>query len=638
MNDFFRTLLDSTNEILAAAIVIVATSLLLYNLTRNLTNRVARTSAIVLGCVTIAYVGDVLMILEPTVETFEVLLRLQWVGLAFIPAATYHLSDALLATTGLPSRGRRRRAVRLLYGVGSAFLLLSAFSNLLFEPQQIGQMVSLTAGPVMTVYVAYFIPANVLALINVWRARQRCLTRSTQRRMTYLLIALLMPSVGIFPYSILLEPGDEFTLGALALVNLGNVIVILMLLLLAYPLSFFGSKIPDRVVKAELLSFMLRGPATGMLALAIIVLTEPATEIVGVIGRDFMPFAVVATILLWQWGVDVALPYLERVLIYNQEDDEQLSKLQHLSERLLTRSDLNQLLEATLEAACDYLQVEQAFVAAIIDRRPEFVRAIGGVRLTEDALTEEMDPMVDRFYDSSPLTPQRLGGYWVVPLFSNRLSGADDRPALIGMMGIEAEGDTFALEAEERDIVRVFVRRAARTLDDMLLQTEIYAALEGLLPQIAITRGRADEVEYRPGRNGRYGQTLPERDQVVEQVHAALRHYWGGPGLTSSRLLELQVINVRLPENENNAVKALRDVLGAAIETLRPSGERDYKSPEWLLYNILTLRFIDNKKARETARRLYISEANLYRKQNAAIEAVADAIIEMEQETQSANT
>ncbi len=634
MDDFLRTVLESLSEILAAGIVIVATSLLLYNLSRNLNNRIARVSAFVLGCVTAVYIGDVLTGLEPTLATWQGIKRFQWVGLAFIPAATFHLSDALLATTGLPSRGRRRRVARLLYGVGGFFMLMAFFTNVLIEPVIIGDFVSLRAQPLFALYITYFVVVNAVAVINTWRARQRCLTRSTKRRMTYLLVSLLMPSIGIFPYSTLLPAGQEFTLLALVMVNMGNIIVILMLLLLAYPLSFFGSRHPDRIVKAELLRFMLLGPATGMLALAVIQLTEPTTQIIGVIGRDFMPFAVVAMILVWQWGVNVSLPYLERVMIYNHEDDEQLSKLQHLSERLLTRTDLMQLLEATLEALCNYLRVEVAFTAIIVDRRPEFIKSVGDFNLSEAALTGDMDSLIERFHQDAPYTPQPYDGYWMLPLYSGRMRNEAGQRALIGMMGVLANRNELEGEPEMRSMLRVFTRRAARTLDDLLLQTEVYAALEGLLPQFTVTRSRAAEVEYRPGREVAYNlPTLPEREGVVEQVHAALRHWWGGPGLNSSRLLELQAVQNRLAESEDNAVKALRDVLIAAIESLRPDGERDYRSQEWLFYNILTLRFIENKKARDTARRLYVGEATLYRKQNAAIEAVADALLALERES-----
>ncbi len=88
-----------------------------------------------LGFVTIAYLCD----------TFScrwgrgrgriiAMLRVQWIGIAFMPAALFHLSDALLATTGLPSRGRRRRVIRILYMISAVFLLSAAFSNVLIQP------------------------------------------------------------------------------------------------------------------------------------------------------------------------------------------------------------------------------------------------------------------------------------------------------------------------------------------------------------------------------------------------------------------------------------------------------------------------------------------------------------------------
>jgi hypothetical protein len=61
-------------------------------------------------------------------------------------------------------------------------------------------------------------------------------------------------------------------------------------------------------------------------------------------------------------------------------------------------------------------------------------------------------------------------------------------------------------------------------------------------------------------------------------------------------------------------------------------------SPEWTIYNILDLRFIERIKVRDVAMRLAMSEPDLYRKQRVAIEAVADGLIEMEHdETQAAD-
>lgn len=629
----FQVFLDLLNETLAAAIVIVAASMLLYNLSRSMRNQVARTSGIVLACVTVVYIGDVLLSFDPKASTYAVLLRVQWFGLAFIPAALFHLSDALLATTGLPSRGRRRRAVRLLYVLGAVFMFLAVFTDTLVIPEPFEDRMSLRAAPVFWVYFLYFVLANLIAFFNIHRARGRCLTRSTNRRMGYLEFSVLLPSIGVFPYSVLLNPGDEYSTGALILVNGANLTVILTLLFLSYPLSFFGSEIPDRVVKADLLRFMLLGPATGVWALMVILYSDPATEWFSLPGNMVMPFAVVAVILMWQWSVDIVIPWIEKWLIYNDEDDAQLAKLNTLSERLLTRADLLQLIDAVLESTCDYLQVSRAFIAPLGDQDDRFVQSVGDVGLTVDSLDETLDEMLALFPETMSHIPQQWRDFGIIPLYSRRLGNAGEPLPLIGLMGIEVRERSAHLTPDEDEMLRVFVKRAARILDDLLLQEEVYAALEGLLPQIAMTRGLAAEVEYRPGYAGVPVNGVPKRDQVIEQVHAALRHYWGGPGLASSRLLELSVVRNLMPENEDNAVRALRAALLTAIESQRPEGTPDMKNPEWLLYNILRLRFLEKRKVRETAQRLYMSEANLYRKQNVAIEAVADTLIEMERDS-----
>jgi predicted DNA-binding protein (UPF0251 family) len=73
-------------------------------------------------------------------------------------------------------------------------------------------------------------------------------------------------------------------------------------------------------------------------------------------------------------------------------------------------------------------------------------------------------------------------------------------------------------------------------------------------------------------------------------------------------------------------------VLKAAIERIRPAGERNI-SGEWILYNILELKFIEGKKVKEVAQKLAISEADLYRKQKVAIEEIAKTLIRMEDES-----
>jgi hypothetical protein len=653
VSEFIAPIIASINEVLAAAIVIIAASMLLYNITRNLNNRVARSSGIVLSCVTFAYLCDVFLSLGPAEPATEaIVLRLQWIGIAFIPAALFHLSDALLATTGLPSRGRRRRVVRVLYVISGLFLLMAGFSDDLIDTVIQGDFVYLAGGPVFLVYLAYFLVACGVTFYNVQRARKRCLTTGSERRMAYLQATILTPALGIFPYSVIIGATPDISLLIQVLVNVANVVVVIMLVFLSYPLSFFGSDVPDRVVKVELLRFLLRGPGTGVVALSVIIFTRRAEEILSLPATDFMPLAVVAAVLVWQWSISLALPYMEQFLVYGDEDDEQLAKLQDLSDRLLTRGDLQQLIHATLEALCEYLRSGVAFVVSLPNgnRRIELIETIGDFPYTEDALRDERDTLRDLGDDAGRVAGRSAFQTWqevyqIVPLYSKRIpvsvNGGDednDTPVtgltLIGIMGVRITEEQLQLDDDEdAEVIYTFVQRAEQTLDDLLLQGEIYAALEGLLPQIRMTRSRADEVEYRPGRSGRpQKRELPTRDETYELVRAALRHYWGGPGMTRSRLMDLKVVQQEM-ESTDTPVHALRNVLQEAIERQKPDGERTMTDVEWTMYNILDLRFLERKKVKNVARRMSMSESDLYRKQRLAIEAVADTILEMEKET-----
>ena len=96
------------NNILTAGIAITAFSLFLYALSFNLRDRVARSFAIILLCVVVVFTTEAFKTKLCLYWGIELLLRLQWIGIIFLPPSYLHLSDALLVTAGRPSRGRRR--------------------------------------------------------------------------------------------------------------------------------------------------------------------------------------------------------------------------------------------------------------------------------------------------------------------------------------------------------------------------------------------------------------------------------------------------------------------------------------------------------------------------------------------------
>jgi hypothetical protein len=74
-------------------------------------------------------------------------------------------------------------------------------------------------------------------------------------------------------------------------------------------------------------------------------------------------FAVIMGIVLLQVLINLAKPYIDR-LIY-RKDREQVAWIQQLDSRLLTSTDLEQLLENVLIALCDLLRAHSGFVVAM---------------------------------------------------------------------------------------------------------------------------------------------------------------------------------------------------------------------------------------------------------------------------------
>ena len=193
--------LKTINNILTAGIAITAFSLFLYALSFNLRDRVARSFAIILLCVVVVFTTEALQNKSIPDWGIELLLRLQWVGIIFLPPSYLHLSDALLVTAGRPSRGRRRLAVRLVYVVSLGFLVLLAAGMLVGALVPNGQPAPHLQRTVWTeFFTVYYIGIMVWAGYNFIRAFARMLTRSGQRRMLYLMAGATAPALGSYPY------------------------------------------------------------------------------------------------------------------------------------------------------------------------------------------------------------------------------------------------------------------------------------------------------------------------------------------------------------------------------------------------------------------------------------------------------
>jgi len=637
INGWYDTILagiQTLNQILTAGIAITAFSLFLYALSFNLRDRVARSFAIILLCVVVVFTTEALQNETVPLWGIDLLLRLQWIGVVFLPAAYLHLSDAVLVTAGRPSRGRRRFAVRGMYGVSAVFLLLLAMGFLLGDLMPNGKPAPhLARTPWTELFTLYYIGAMIWAGVNFARAYQRMLTRSGRRRMLYLMAGATAPALGSYPYLMYgYAPAATFPLLFWSLALIINVLVAGLVIVMAYAVAFFGVSWPDRVVKSRLFKWIMRGPVTASAALGLMTIVRRGGEVFGGASYNaFVPLTVVVTVLLLEHLITLVSPLWERWLFFGG-DRAELELLQNVEERLLTQGDLQQFFEAVLAAVRDHLQSPSAFIAAL-DGDGLSLIVMAGKRnmLDQTALPEALEKVGDGLKLRQEFA---WGNYWVLPLHQRRRSDMDrdEMPPLMGILGVAYHGDGHPMESEQRDALWLLADRAALALEDRLLQQRVFRSLEYIQPQVEMIQ-RLRAVGRYDSRANLLSNVLPEEADLANWVKDALTHYWGGPKLTSSPLMRLQVVRDMVDDHDGNAANALRALLRRAVDQVKPEGDRRFTS-EWILYNILEMKFIEGRKVREVASRLAMSEADLYRKQRVAVEAVACAILEMETQTQ----
>ncbi|GAC1357368.1 MAG: histidine kinase N-terminal 7TM domain-containing protein [Herpetosiphon sp.] len=626
------SILAGVNILLEQAILIVTFSLLFYVASRNARNTVARAAALLLVGVVVVYGVDVLLLKAQRDTTRIFLVRARWLGIALVPAAYLHLSDALLTTVGYPSL-RRWRLIQSGYVAAAFFVILASFGELLLR----GNAPSLFSepnrpGPFFPLFVIFFFIATFGGLYNIERTRRRSHTTASRRRLTYLGISFLAPGLAVFPYLLHIVWGSTFapTLGLL-ITDLANVGIAIMILVLTYSVAFQGVLLPDRVVKQDFIRWLLIGPFVGVTVIFCFKVLPLGASAFGLPQDTMVTFGVMIFTVLMPNLIDYLRPRLEGLLLW--QDRDQIRWLQRIDRRAFTNSDLRRLLENTLVTICGALRVESGFVAAP-EAEGGIVKASAGPRhvikrflhdhnLLE--LLEEAQSQPARPRGSVPQASSFLvaGQYSLLPLHS-----ADGD--FLGMVGVSCPMTGLTLEV--RRLIGTLAHQMELALENVQLQERIYGALRTITPEMQTLQQMAVQPEAAlPQTLGDLDgdvAMLPHFDQLVKD---ALNHYWGGPKLSESPLLGLKTVR-RLLDDGGSATKALQAVLREAIENLRPADQLNPTAQEWLLYNILSLRFLQGLRSREIADKLAMSESDFYRKQRVAVIEVARQLALMEEQ------
>jgi hypothetical protein len=618
-------LLAGANQLLSSAITVLAFSLLVYMGTHNLRSHISRTFAILLACMCFTYAGDVALFRVENLDDAIPWLKFQWVGIAFIPAAYLHFSDVLLRMTNAPS-SRRRFAVLVAYCFGLVLLMLVLQTEYLVrDPFYLPGITQFRAGSFFWVFTVYFYTTLIWGAYKIYRARARCLTSGARRRMTYLAASFAAPALGVYPYMLLANtqaPSPTLSFIALLFINIG---IAVMITVMAYSVAFFDALPPDRVIKQKLLHFLLRGSLMATIVISVVQALPTYDRIWGLPRNIILIVSIVTVIVLSERMISIVKPALDRLIFH--QDRLEISWISELDRRLLTTTDLQQALENVLTTLCELLRVRSGFIYNLSARHgPRLETQVGEV----GTILAEIDvpTMVQQRNEHEPSGYHFImqNNFWFL-ILQNRT-----RERSLGLLGIEARSPEYDLTPTEQENVAFLIEQAELALEDRRLQQEVFTALESIIPEIERVHRLRSAVRYTGSPSLLTLTESPIYQQEFSQmVRDALTHYWGGPKLTSSPLLDLQLVQEALTEHDGNAVRALRAVLARALEKQRPNGERRMTTAEWLIYNIIDLKFVQGMRVREIAQRLAISESDLYRKQRLAIEEMARTLREMEE-------
>lgn len=616
---------ETVYQILTAGVAITAVALIMYATSFNIRDRLVQTYILLLACVVLIYVGEAMASVSNTPPYVEFLLQMKWVGLVMLPAVYLHFSDALLTLTGRPSRGRRRTVVLVIYVLSVVMAVLIPFGITVggLAPEQ-APGPYLERNTITFFFGIFYIFVMLMVSYNMLRVVHRSATRTSQRRLFYLMAGAAAPALTsiLFLYHgnlTLANHPDFFWLVSIV----ASVITGFFLIVMAYVVSYFGLNWTERAVKSRLLRWMLRGPFVAAIVLGMTTIVRRFGESQGVPNFFLVPVVMVAGFLVLEYAITLASPYLEKAFFWG-EDRADLEVIQSLQDRMLTGKDLDQFLEMVSASICDRLQVKAGFIAVLEGGKIDRVIQTGDKKMLtslnlDDSILQEIDNPA-----SEEAEFQSLGDLYIVRL---EHANGNGNKILLGVCGF-LKYDPERVEEEDLKAVRLLIDRATTALKDRAYQQQVLRSITSLQLEVDYIQDLRASASYNQQRiYNSESHSIPV--EMTDWVKDALTHYWGGPKLTNNPLMNLKVVEAASEANEGNRVNALRSIIKEAIEKIRPEGERKFTS-DWLLYNILDLKFLQGKKVREVARKLSVSEADLYRKQKVALESVAQVIADME--------
>ena len=627
--DDLNLVLKAISDVLTAGVAIIAFSLFINSLTFKIRDAITNTFTLLLFTVVVIFGTDAFFTVVNSADLLILIVKGHWFGLTLLPTAYFLFSDGLLTSTGKPSLGKRRFA-------GYLFILVSlVFMFLLIGDLLVGRLVTnQPPAPFFErtifndLFSVFFFGVMGLSWYNFIRSFNRTLTQFSRRRMLYLIVSAAGPALGSFPYLLYGSSfASQWEIVFWMLSILANGLVILGLVGMTYAVSFYGFPWPDRVIRSRLFRWIMRGPATASLTLGITTIITRLARLYNIDASAIVVLAMVATIVLFEFMITLFAPVWERIFFYG-DGKQELQKIRALEDRLLTTNDVKQFLELILASICDRLQISGAsLVVSNFSNTNLDVRTGTNLRFKP----EEKKAILDLAAKGDQVGPFSHQNSTIIPL----KGGEGEQGQTGNFYGVIILNKELpeTLEIDKRRALDKLISRAVLALKDRFEQERLFSSLDLLTPQVSVIQDLLANSRIEQGRALNGDRHLQPRT-LERWVKDALTQIWGGPKLLQNPIMQLNAIQEKISQKNETPLNAVRDLLREAADFLKPEGQRQYTN-EWILYNLIDLKFFEGWKVRDVARKLALSEADLYRKQRIAISEISRKVIEIEEKASS---
>ena len=616
--------LRALSEVLTAAVAMTAFSMMLFSL-QFLRRKQKLAIALVplLLCVTVIYSADALETMALSKSAKLIWQQIHWTGFVVLPAVSLSFAMVILEMTG--KEPNRLASVFSAVNIIISFLFVGLLwsGNLFSGIRVIANIGTTMVHSGLTFLFWIFFACNLSGtfwMLGIAYSRTR--TKTSRRRMIYLIIGLLGIIIGTFPL-LLFGSGlliSQYPIVFWILSVIGNGVVTVMVILLGYSVATFSVPWSDRLTRLRLIEWMLRGPVTASLTLWIVTMINRSGNVLGLEINGLNTLATVISIILLEFLVSIVMPLIERggIVGLGKEDYTIFKEFQGM---MVFKPELETYLEALTGALCDRLQARDGFFA-VSDETFALDPIVNTGKSSWENLNELLETLPAYFTENGD-TP-----YWddigaIFPVF-NHDEQIDTFLGVIGLADITEE----QLSGGYTQIVEDALEKARIVLWQRRYLTSAYLVLRSQTSQQKPDSFHSGSILNQSSLLENGG--TDELDTVSIWVKEALTHYWGGPKLSENPLLKWRIVQETAAETGENEVNSLRAVLKKAHENLSPEGEQQI-SGEWTLYNLIDMKFFEKQKVKDAARRLSISEADFYRKQKIAVESLSKEIIRMEQ-------